>query len=226
MRAQKVMRASFPEQLKGAAKLTANWRGRPFRDHVMAVGIASKREQVRQWVIEARGAPAMLADPEASSIIATGHFSREAMTCLYLPWVINKRLATVVAPMTKSKNARGLRVRLQMREMRKGIQVVRDGDVDIGDVAGKSFLVRLAHHLRDPGGAVIIATDASWGAHHTGGYTRPLAGFAAQSFALGTARLSAAQPTSHRDLCAICGPRRTRRYGLEPGDPGPGARRH
>ncbi len=69
--------------------------------------------------------------------------------------------------MTAGKNARGLRVRLQMREIRRGIEVVRDGNVDIAEVAGKSFLVRLLHHLRDPGGAVIIATDAAWGSHHS-----------------------------------------------------------
>lgn len=190
LRAKKVTRKTFPAEAKGIAKLTADWLGRPFRDHVIAVRIAAKREQVRDWEIDMRGPPAMLADPEASFIIATGHFSREAMTALYLPWIIDKRLATVVAPMTQSKSPRGLRVRLQMREMRKGIQVARNGDVDIADVAGKSFLVRLLHHLRDPGGVVIIASDASWGAHHISVHVRPFAGFASQSFALGTARLA------------------------------------
>ncbi len=189
MRARQVMRSTFPSE-RNVAKLAANWLGRPFRDHVIAVRIASKREQLSDWKIEMRGGPAMLDDPNQSYIIATGHFSREAMTVLYLPWIMKRRLATVVAPMATSKDARGWRVRLQMREIRDGIRIVRDGDVDIAEVAGKSFLVRLLHHLRDSGGVVMIATDAAWGSQHIGGYSRPFAGFAAQSFALGTARLA------------------------------------
>jgi lauroyl/myristoyl acyltransferase len=37
---------------------------------------------------------------------------------------------------------------------------------------------------------VIIATDAAWHGDKTGAHTRPFAAFAAQSFALGTARLA------------------------------------
>ena len=190
MRARQVVRATFPAKKDEASVIAANWIGRPFRDHVIAARIASKRENISDWTVEMRGAPVLLDDSNQSFIIATGHFSREAMTALYLPHLIRHRLATIVAPMPRTKDALGLRVRLQMREMRRGIEVVRDGDVDIADVGGKSFLVRLLHHLRDPGGAVIIATDAAWGSHHTGGYTRPFAGFASQTFALGTARLA------------------------------------
>jgi len=190
MRAQQVMRSTFPAQRKEARAIAAKWIGRPFHDHLIAARIASKREDTSDWTVEMRGAPALLDDPNQSFIIATGHFSRGAMTALYMPQVISRRLATVVAPMTKIKSALGLRIRIQMREMRSGIEVVRNGEVDIADVEGKSFLVRLLHHLRDPGGAVIIATDAAWGSHHAGGYTRPFAGFASQTFATGTARLA------------------------------------
>lgn len=190
VRARQVMRTTFPAEKHAIAKRASDWLGRPFRDHVIAVRMASGREPLHDWVVESRNAPPIIGDPNASYIIATGHFSREAMTGLYLPRVIEKRLATVVAPMTQAKDARGLRVRLQMREMRAGITFVRNGDVDIADVGGKSFLVRLLNHLREPGGAVIIASDATWGSHHAGSYTRPFAGFSAQSFALGTARLA------------------------------------
>lgn len=188
-RARAAMAATFPAE-REIGKLTANWLGRPFRDHVMAVQIASERDFAHDYTIEMRNAPAMLNDPEASFIMASGHFSRGAMMALYLRGAINKRIATVVAPMARSKDFRGLRVRLQMRAMRAGITFVSKGEVDIVDVAGKSFLVRLLRHLRDPGGAVIIATDASWGANETGGHTRSFAGYAEQSFALGTARLA------------------------------------
>lgn len=189
-RTRAAMRETFPAQREEAGRLTAEWLGRPFRDHVNSVRIASGREHPISWAVEMRGAPALLTDPTQSFIIATGHFSREAMSVLYLPTILPRRLATVVAPLTQLKTPHGTRVRLQMRAIRKGIEVVRGGDVDIADVAGKSFLVRLLRHLRDPGGAVIIATDAAWGGDKTGGYTRPFAGFAAQTFALGTARLA------------------------------------
>lgn len=190
VRARGVMRETFPSQRAEAARLAGEWLERPFRDHVNAVRIASGREKARDWTVDMRGAPALLDDLDQSFIVATGHFSREAMTALYMPWLLQRRLATVVAPLTTSKTPLGLRVRTQMRQMRKGIERVREGDVDIADVAGKAFLVRLLHHLRDPGGAVIIATDAAWHGDPTGAHTRPFAAFATQSFALGTARLA------------------------------------
>jgi lauroyl/myristoyl acyltransferase len=184
------MREAFPGQSQDAARLAAEWLGRPFRDHVNSVRVASGREQPRDWTVEMRGAPDMLQDPNQSFIIATGHFSREAMTVLYLPSVLPQRLATVVAPLTQEKSPHGTRVRVQMRAIRKGIERVRNGDVYIADVAGRAFLVRLLHHLRAPGGAVIIATDAAWHGEKGEGYTRPFAGLTSQAFALGTARLA------------------------------------
>ncbi|MEQ1817805.1 MAG: hypothetical protein ABL871_04280 [Terricaulis sp.] len=188
MRARKDMRTALPGQRVN--DIAADWLGRPFRDHVNATRVASRLERSREWTVDMRGAPAFLNDPNQSFIIATGHFSREAMSCIYMPWILPHRLATVIAPMTQAKTPRGLRVRLQMREMIGGIRSMRDGNVDIAEVAGKSFLVRLLHHLREPGGVVVIASDASWGAEKGGGLTRPFAGYASQTFALGTARLA------------------------------------
>ncbi|MBL8547912.1 MAG: hypothetical protein JNL81_15710 [Hyphomonadaceae bacterium] len=186
--ARRDMRAAFSEQR--IDDLAADWLGRPFRDHVNATRVTARSERSREWTVDMRGAPEFLDDPSQSFIMATGHFSREAMSCIYMPWILPRRLATVIAPMTQARTPRGLRVRLQMREMVSGIRAMRDGDVDIAEVAGKSFLVRLLHHLREPGGVVVIASDASWGAAKGDGLTRPFAGYASQTFALGTARLA------------------------------------
>ena len=188
MRARRDMRETFPGQR--VDDLVADWLGRPFRDHVNATRVAARIERSREWTVDMRGAPDLLNDPRQSFIMATGHFSREAMSCVYMPWILPRRLATVIAPMTQAKTPRGLRVRLQMREMVDGIRAMREGDVDIAEVAGKSFLVRLLHRLREPGGVVVIASDASWGAEKGDGVTRPFAGYASQTFALGTARLA------------------------------------
>lgn len=189
-RARRDMRSVFPGQRAAADRYAVNWLHRPFRDHVTATRIAGSLERTADWTVEMRGKPAMLDDPDQSLIIATGHFSREAMTAIYMPWVIRHRLATVIAPMTRARTPRGLRVRLQMREMVKGIRAVRKGEVDIIEVAGRSFLVRLLHHLREPGGVVVIASDATWGGDKGSGLTRSFAGFASQAFAIGTARLA------------------------------------
>ncbi|MEZ5956366.1 MAG: hypothetical protein R3C27_04045 [Hyphomonadaceae bacterium] len=191
LRTRQIMRAAFPSEARETnASRAAEWLGRPFRDHVNAVRIASGREDMGEWDVEMRGAPEMLNDPSQSFIIASGHFSRQAMGILYIPTVVPKRLATVVAPLTRAKTPQGTRVRLQMRELRKGMEIARGGDLDIADVEGKGFLVRLLHHLREPGGAVIIAADAAWHGAREGGYTRPFAAFAKQTFHLGTARLA------------------------------------
>lgn len=190
VRARQVMRATFPAQSAEIGPLTEDWLGRPFRDHVNAVRITSGREDMRDWTVTMRGAPDLLREPEQSFIIATGHFSREAMGVLYAPWLVPFRLATVVAPMVQAKTPRAFRVRQQMRELRKGIELVRDGDVDIADVAGNGFLMRLLRHLRAPGGVVVIAADAAWHGDKEGGHTRPFAAYASQSFHLGTARLA------------------------------------
>lgn len=190
VRARHMVRATFPAQKSETDAIAAKWIGRPFRDHVIATRIASRREKTADWKIEMRGAPAFLNDPNQSFIVAAGHFSREAMTVLYLSHVMPFRVATVVAPMVQSKDGLGMRIRIQMRAIRRGFEVVRDEKVDVAEVAGKSFLVRLLHHLRDPGGVVMIASDAAWGSHHSGGYARPFAGFGSQTFALGTARLA------------------------------------
>lgn len=190
MRARQIMRITHPSQPGDVASMAAEWLERPFRDHVNAVRIATGREDMHDWQVEMRGAPEMLNDPSQSFIIATGHFSRQAMGALYVPTLVPKRLATVVAPMTQAKTPHGFRVRLQMRELRKGMEIARVGDIDIADVAGKGFLVRLLRHLRDPGGVVIIATDAAWHGEQDGGYSRPFAAFNKQTFHLGTARLA------------------------------------
>src|SRR5262249_55586447 len=101
---------TFPGQ--STDRLATAWLGRPFRDHVNAARVVAGLEHGDEWTVEMRGAPAFLDDQSQSFIMATGHFSREAMSCIYMPWIVRRRLATVIAPMTKAKTPRGLRVRL------------------------------------------------------------------------------------------------------------------
>jgi lauroyl/myristoyl acyltransferase len=113
------------------------------------------------------------------------------MSALYVPRIIPKRLATVIAEIEpKPKSARARRLRLQLAEMVDGIRRLRNGDVEIVRVNGGSIFGKLLNVLRGPGGVVIIATDASWPTSKPGGFERPFASFASHGFALGTARMA------------------------------------
>jgi hypothetical protein len=131
----------------------------------------------------------MLSEPGASFIVATGHFSREAMTSVYIPRIIPKTIATVIAKPGLEGGPRGLRLKLQLGEIMRGIRHVREGDVDIVEVGEASVVGALRRHLRRPNTAVVIAVDAH-APSKAGAYQRPFAGHAVQNFALGTAMLS------------------------------------
>lgn len=189
-RVRRSMRTTFPSA-GDTGKIAREWLGRPFRDYVIVRRLVARREIAVRWSIESRDAPAILREPNQSVIVATGHFSRQAMTGVYMPKFIPKKLAAVIAPLDRhAHNARGLRLRLQLGEMMNAIRRVRDDDVDVVEVGGAGVVTRLLKHLKQPGGVVVIATDAATTNRRAGGFERPFAGHASQSFALGTARLS------------------------------------
>jgi lauroyl/myristoyl acyltransferase len=153
--------------------------------------IVAGREDMKGWVIESRNAPAALTDPSQSFIVATGHFSREAMAAVYLRSTVPQKLGVVVAPIDRhSLRPRALRIRLQLGEMTNAIRVLREGDVDVGDVGEPGFALHMIRSLIAPGYAVAISTDVPWHKPTHGGLDRPFAGLAKQHFALGTARLA------------------------------------
>ena len=163
---------------------------RPFRDFVNSRRVSEQRDLPATWRFESRGEPEIIMDPKASVIIAGGHFSREAMSVLYLPHIVPKRLQTVIAATDRVLTLRDFRLRMQLGAMREGVRVVRQGDVEIVAPGKPSAVAGMLRHLRSPGSAVIIASDASWPKDAPGGFDRPYAGYASNRFALGTARLA------------------------------------
>jgi len=187
-RTRQSMWAMFQSTGQNTDKLAREYLTRPFRDFVIARQIVEKREKPANWPIESRGEPAILKAPGQSLIIAAGHFSRQAMSALYLPALIPKKLSTVIAALDTPSGLRGTRLRLQLGAMAAGIRLVRQGDVDVVEIGKPGVVTGLLRRLRGQGGVVIIASDASWEA--PGGVKRAFAGHSSNTFALGTAKLS------------------------------------
>jgi lauroyl/myristoyl acyltransferase len=187
-RVRRSMRAAFPGRDAGA--LALEWLRGPFRDYVVATQIKSGRERPSQWQIEHRNFPDLLRDPIASAIIATGHFSRQSMSGLYLQSIVPQKLTTVIAPIDRtSRNARALRLRLLMGGMVDAIKRIR-GDIEVAEIGSLSVIAQLVRNLRAPGHVVIIAADGAWQRDKASGYERAFAGHAKRNVALGTARLA------------------------------------
>lgn len=178
----------MPSRQAGA--LAREHLARPFRDYVIARRTVAGREIPARWCVESRNEPEILKQQGKSLIIAAGHFSRQAMGGLYLPHVIPKRLATLVAPMPVSAGLKGFRVRLQLGAMEEAIRLVRDNDLDIVEIGGASPVTGLLRRLRAPDGAAIIAADALWPRQAPGGIERSFAGYESSTYALGAARLA------------------------------------
>jgi lauroyl/myristoyl acyltransferase len=189
-RTRRAMRDMFQWSGGDADAIAREYVTRPFRDFVIARRISERSEIPANWIVESRGEPAILHDPKASLIIAGGHYSREAMSVLYVPRIIPKRLQTVVAATDSARTLRDLRLRMQLGAMREGIRTVREGDVEIIEPGKPSAVANMLRHLRVPGSAIIIASDASWPKTAPGGFDRPYAGYATNHFALGTARMA------------------------------------
>jgi lauroyl/myristoyl acyltransferase len=188
-RVRRSMSIAFPSG--DAAALAREWMTRPFRDYVSMSRILARRDNVGLRPIESRGAPALLREPGQSVIVATGHFSREPMECLYAACVIPKKLATVVAALDRSSlKPRALRLRVQFGMMVDAIRAIREGDVEILHVGRPGLVTRMVKHLKQPDTVVIISSDAVLAGGREVGLHRPFAGHAMVDFALGTARLS------------------------------------
>jgi lauroyl/myristoyl acyltransferase len=187
-RLRKEMANSFPDG--DAAKIASEWITRPFRDYVHTVRIVRLKDHPPESHVEFHNAPSELKTPGQSVIIAAGHFSREAMSGLYLRNLLPKPMATAVASLDPSMDLRAVRLRIQLGEMVRGIECLREGDVDVVFVGRGGTLSRLVRDLKKPGALIVLGSDSIVTGGRDGGLDRPFAGHASVSFALGTARLA------------------------------------
>lgn len=189
-RARRALHAAFPRA--DQRTLVREWLGRPFRDYVTATRVAAGRDDAEGWRIESRNTPAILSEPGKSVIIATGHFSRQSMTGVYMRKYTPKNTVVVVAELEQdsAQRARRLRVKLQLGEMVRGIARLRKGAVEFVEVGGRSVAAKLLHRLARSETILVVAADAPWPKSRTGSHERPFAGHAKYNVALGTVRLA------------------------------------
>lgn len=188
LRAVRRMEAMFGSER--AFALAHKRLARPFRDHVFMVRIANGIEDPTLWPVIS-DPPPFLNDPNASFIMATGHFSRQAAIAAYFPQTISHKLASVMAPLQKKTGSRirDARLQAQFGAMSKALERVRAGDLHVIEVGGPRVVSQVVNHLKQPGHCIAISSDAPWPAAK-GGHARPFAGRKQQNYALGTARLA------------------------------------
>lgn len=188
-RTRAAMAAAFPEL--DAKRAAHEWITRTGRDYVAMRRLIMGRDDAAKMPVRSHNEPALLREPGQSLIIALGHFSREANIGIYKSGVVPKHIAATIAPIEPHRwRPRGLRIQLQVTSIMKGINVVRNGDVEIIPFDGPGALMRLVKHLRRPDTAVTISTDAVVDGGRERGHDRAFAGHRQLSFAVGTARLA------------------------------------
>ena len=188
-RTRAAMAAAFPE--RDAKRAAHEWITRTGRDYVAMRRLIMGRDDAAKMPVRSHNEPALLREPGQSLIIALGHFSREANIGLYKSGVVPKQLAATIAPIEPHRwRPRGLRIKLQVTAIMKGIKVARGGDVEVVPFDGPGALMRLVKHLRRPDTAVTISTDAIVEGGRERGHDRAFAGHRRLSFAQGTARLA------------------------------------
>lgn len=188
-RTRAAMAAAFPE--RNSKRVAHEWITRTGRDYVAMRRLLIGRDHAADMAVRSLNEPAQLREPGQSVIIALGHFSRQANIALYKAGVVPKQLAATIAPIAPHRwRPRGLRIELQVTAIMKGIEVVREGDVEVIPFDGPGALMRLVKHLRRPDTAVTISTDAILEGGRERGHDRAFAGHRSLSFAFGTARLA------------------------------------
>lgn len=189
-RVQRRMARTFPSA--DARAIAHDWFMRSLRDHVVVTRIVIGRERIDPEKITVIGSPPAFGRNDQSLIIATGHFSREAMIALYHPSLASRLIGVVAQLDFGALTPKGIRLRLQFGRIKAAALRLRKGaDMEFLEVGAASTMMRLARRLRQPGNFAIISADVPWThAPRADRYERPFAGRGHQSFALGSARLA------------------------------------
>ena len=171
------------------ARIAAGWFARPFRDFAALQQVARGRCLIEAWGVRERipAAAERIRDSGSPYVVATGHFSREAVLHLYVPSAIPGRLSTLVARLPgRSRHPAARRVRLQCGTSLRAVACVRP-QTRFVYVREAGQAAEALNELRRPEGALLAAVDATaW----RGPLVRPFAGRRSREFALGTARLA------------------------------------
>jgi lauroyl/myristoyl acyltransferase len=173
------------------AILTWKWLSRPFRDFVILKRIKYKREDLTQWKIIERNAEAIkvLRESGQSYIVATGHFSREAIGGMLSPKItIGNPIQVAQNLPNPVRSLKDLRIWVQFSALLEN-KSCWGREAEIIFVENSSFR-RLVRRLKEPGNVVFIHIDAPWDTTQSDPYIRHFAGHKSRAFAMGAARLA------------------------------------
>lgn len=171
--------------------LTYKWLRRPFRDFVILTRIINQREDPSKWRIIEKNPEAIKALRESgeSYIVASGHFSREALISLFDPRITFGHpihVAIDVPERIQSLYDRRICIRLgallrTANYLEKKVEIL---------FVGKCPFKELLRRLRNQGNVLFIHVDAPWHANRPGSFLRPFAGHQSRAFATGAVRLA------------------------------------
>lgn len=188
-------RLAFGRGRLDSLALTLRWLARPFRDYIVFKRSLFGREDASKKRIVERNADGVneLRRSGVSYIVATAHFTREALFALYAP-DITKGCAFGLShlPKEKARRLEELRIRLQLETLIKASAHWRQDHEVIPVGTGCFPFARICRRLQKPGTVVIIHVDAAWARQErqTGWYQRPFAAHRKRVFATGAADLA------------------------------------
>jgi hypothetical protein len=122
--------------------------------------------------------------------VATGHFARHAVICLYLKGTTPGPLLASLGPVPDFKwNASTIRIRVQYGQMVRAVRHLRpDAQIVFAGETGAGR--KLLGHFKTQGSAGIVTADAFWDDTSNGSVIRPFTAHRSHAFATGAATIS------------------------------------
>lgn len=174
----------------GARRNAIESLAQPFYAFVIFHRVSRGREHPANWVVEERNNEHIvkLRESGRSFIVATGHFTREAVLSLYLPQICPGSIEHVtVAVPASSLRPHDIRERVYFGQL---LRVLQYSSPDVKLVYVGDGARKLIKHLAKPGCQVAMAVDAFWHSSGSSAHTRPFAGMRDRSFSTGAAIVS------------------------------------
>jgi lauroyl/myristoyl acyltransferase len=189
-------RDSFGTGRLESLRLTRRRLALPFRAFVVLKRVLNRRDTPDSWRIVEKNADAVrtLAASGQSYIIATAHFTREAVLGLLSPAITPGYFVHVAAPPPpRVQSLHDLRMRIQYGTLLKAFSAAWKRTVELAYIGPDNPVptVQLYKRLREPGTVVCMNVDAPWSWRKSrGSFRRPFAGRRSRECAVGAAALA------------------------------------
>lgn len=185
------MRRAFGKGRLETFHLTWKWLSRPFRDFAFLKSVQYKRDDKAQWTVIEKNCEAVqvLKESKKSYIVASGHFTREAIGGMFSPKVTSGHPVQVAQSLPDPvRSIRDKRILVQFGAMIHNLSYWgRETELIF---CGDSSFRKLVTRLKEPGNVVFIHIDAPWFGNERSSFSRPFTGYKNRPFSVGTARLA------------------------------------